>query len=122
MCRKVNVDITTINAYPEFVVVGTVIKIMPAGNVPLSEEQELCTPISIKQSDFCDTFDQKERAWIARWMWAMNANQLHNVIPDDAVSKKNRAEFKEELQLWISNGWLIQYLQEWLVPLSSPRD
>lgn len=49
-------------------------------------------------------------------------NQLHNGIPDDTVSKKNRAEYEEKLQLWISNGWLIQYPQEWLVPLPSPRD
>ena len=92
--------------------------IITAGGMTLGRGKEVCAAISFEEKDFYAMFDDKERAWTARWKWAMNEvpDQLCNTIPEYAVSTKNQAAYKEELQMWIDNSWLIPYPQEWLGP------
>ena len=58
------------------------VMITAAGGVTLGRGKEVCAAISIEEKDFCATFDNKERAWTARWKWAMNKapDQLCNTI------------------------------------------
>ena len=90
--------------------------ITPARCVQLGIRKELFTALYIDESDFHASFDHNERVWTIRWKWAMNDSpvQLRNKVAEFKMLDEIRVEYEQELQMWIMNGWLIPYPQEWL--------
>ena len=89
-----------------------------AGDVKICGGKEACTAPCVDELDFDASFDHNERIWIARWKWTLNnvPTLLHNQVVEYKISNIIRVEYERELQVWITNGWLIRYPQERLGP------
>lgn len=72
------------------------------------------TPLTVNAPDFSVRFDTKCRVWIVSWKWANGAapDCLKNTVAQYNVSPSMRQEFDKELELWISNGWLVPYSEQ----------
>ena len=83
-----------------------------------AEDAPQCAAITISEPDFSATFDHRRKAWTASWKWAdgQAPKQLKNRVPEYPVAESIRDEYESELQLWLTNGWLVPYPEEELGP------
>ena len=77
-------------------------------------DRPVCVAITINKPDFHAEFDQNKKIWIVSWKWSENQTppKLENKAAEYLVPKQLRAEFNNELQTWIDNGWMILYPEE----------
>ena len=68
-------------------------------------------PLEVDAPDFTAWFDESEKAWMVAWKWAdgVGPDCLINGVAQYAVPPAARQEFDQELDSWISNGWLVPY-------------
>ena len=94
------------------------VTITPAGDVKFGGGKEACVALCVDELDFEASFDDDERIWTARWKWTLNnaPTLLCNQVTEYKILDNIRGEYERELQIWIMNGWLISYPQEWLGP------
>ena len=84
------------------------VMITPAGDMKLGEGKEACAANCIGELDFDASFDHNERKWTLD-----NApTLLHNQVAEYKIANNIRGKYERELQMWITNSWLIPYLQE----------
>ena len=67
--------------------------------------------LEVDAPDFRAKFDAEEGVWKVAWKWSdgVGPERLNNTIPQYRVSKNDQAQFDEELDAWIANGWLLPY-------------
>ncbi|KFD58278.1 hypothetical protein M513_01041 [Trichuris suis] len=94
------------------------VSVGPRGYVRFgAKRKEVCAAdvVSIKmdEKDFVLTFNPLTRCWTAAWKWSdsKGPDVLRNKIKEyaPAASASARTAYKEELQRWIENGWLVPY-------------
>ena len=93
------------------------VTVSPGGNVEIGGGS-VCAALHINEPDFNVLFDSTKRVWTAKWKWAQTDStvKLKNKIAEYKVPVDVREEYEKELELWITNGWLIPYPQERLGP------
>ena len=71
-------------------------------------DRPVCTAIAIEKPDFHAEFDQNKKIWVVSQKWSENQTppELENKAAEYLVPKQLRAEFNNELQTWIDNGWM----------------
>ena len=64
--------------------------------------------------DFTASFDDRTRTWTVAWKWADGVGPacLMNRVAEYRVPPSARQEYDEELELWLTNGWLRPYDEE----------
>lgn len=70
--------------------------------------------LSIDRPDFKATFSEEGAAWTVRWCWNVEPVELKNRIAEYPVPPDIRAAYENELERWISEGWLVAYDEEML--------
>ena len=93
------------------------------GGVTISAQGEACfnpvkssvcaaaTAVEVDERDFCATYDPVANHWTAAWKWA-NKNEpsvLQNQVEAYPVRQDARKLYEEELEKWITDGWLLPY-------------
>ena len=100
----------------------------PSGVMPGAiHERTAYSPESlcIEEKDYKIVFDSDTKTWMVEWKWAERGepDTLKNRVASYTVLENRRAEYEEELQRWVDEGWLIPYDQteqgqpEGLIPL-----
>ena len=74
--------------------------------------------IELEQPDFHPEFDQRTKSWTVSWKMSGDQppEKLYNRVPEYTIPEWARAEYDEELQNWIDNGWLVPYPEDKLAP------
>ena len=74
--------------------------------------------IELEQPDFRAEFDQRTKSWTvsSKWFDDQPPEKLYNRVPEYTIPVRARAEYDEELQNWIDNGWLVPYPENKLGP------
>ena len=92
------------------------ITITPTRDVKLGWRKEACVVLCVDELDFNASLNYNERIWTARWKWTLKhaPTLLHNQIAEYKIPDNIRREYERELQVWITNSWLIPYPQEQL--------
>ena len=74
--------------------------------------------VKIKEPDFEVEFNPTEKAWTVTWKWNddLAPECLINWTSEYTMPKHIREKYNNELQTWISNGWLIPYPEKELGP------
>ena len=87
------------------------------GSVKFEETQPVCKVICISEADFSAKFEQ-QGVWVTAWKWSAGyaPEKLWNRISEYPVSSNLREEYKQELQTWMDNGWLLPYIDEDIGP------
>ena len=65
----------------------------------------------IEKEDFEVRFDEDERRWVMAWKWSEGAPPycLKNSVGQYRITEEAKDEYREEVALWIQNGWLLEY-------------
>ncbi|KHJ43407.1 integrase core domain protein [Trichuris suis] len=76
------------------------------------------TRIHIDKKDFSATYDPVTHVWTVAWKWSngLAPGQLCNTREEYTPAVGIRKPYKEELNRWIHNGWLVPYNEEELGP------
>ena len=90
-----------------------------SGQIQISDGQVAkYAAITINEPNFTATFDYQSQACTAAWSWSEDRapEGQHNGVSEYPVVVEIREEYKRELRMWISNGWLMLYPEEKLEP------
>ncbi|KFD47469.1 hypothetical protein M513_11630 [Trichuris suis] len=80
-----------------------------------SRSSVACTAIDVDlkldERDFAVSYSADTRSWTAVWKWSEGAEPgvLRNTAEEYHLADGARAPYKEELETWIRNGWLVPY-------------
>ena len=91
------------------------VALWPSGQIRIGSGQvPKCAAITINKPDFTVTFDQQSQAWIMAWKWSQDCapEGLDNGVSEYPVAAEIQEDYKQELHLWMSNGWLVPYPEE----------
>ena len=83
--------------------------------LPETDEKPVCaSAIKIEEADFCISFGAIEKAWTVAWKWSDNAepDALRNRVAEYSIPPTARLRYEEEIEQWITNGWLKHYDDE----------
>ena len=69
------------------------------------------TVMEVDERDFCATYNPEANYWTAAWKWMKNKEPsvLQNRVEAYPVHSDVRKLYKEELEKWIADGWLLPY-------------
>ena len=83
-------------------------------NEQISVEGKAEQELKVEKEDFCARFDRDMRCWVVSWKWTEGSapTALRNVVPQYAVPANVKAEYHEEIDLWVQNGWLLPYEED----------
>ena len=84
----------------------------------VNTEPDVTSRLSVDKEDFYVRFDESQRCWIVNWKWTGDGapDALKNSVPQYRISSKAEAEYRQEIALWIKNGWLQVYDEHELGP------
>ena len=85
--------------------------------------------LEVEAPDYLVRFDASEKIWVVSWKWSAGSGPeyLTNTAAQYNVSSDMRCQFEEELNEWVSNGWLVPYDEQrfgpprGLIPLMAVR-
>ena len=74
--------------------------------------------IKREQPDFRAEFDQCTKSWTVSWKWSGDQppKKLYNRVLEYTIPARAPAEYDQELQNRIDNGWLVPYPKDKLGP------
>ena len=67
-------------------------------------------PLRVDGEDFMVSYDPEQNRWLAEWRWSESEpDVLKSSVNEYKVRSECRREYEEELQRWVSEGWLVPY-------------
>ena len=68
----------------------------------------------IDEADFKISYDAESRKWTVAWKWnsGIGPKELTNTTAEYRIAPSARDEYEEEVNKWVSNGWLTPYNEE----------
>ena len=85
---------------------GNSIQFGPTDNTVAAVSKERCDEIylTVDDSDFTAVYDGNK--WTVRWKWKSQEPVMSNQCGEYAISAECRQKYDNEIEQWISNGWL----------------
>ena len=79
--------------------------------------EDVCVAGAVEEMDDADfkiSYDVEARRWRVTWKWndGKGPGELMNTIAEYRIAPAARAEYEEEVNKWVANGWLTPYNEE----------
>ena len=73
------------------------------------QTRRTASSLCIDEKDYKVVFDSNTRTWMVEWKWAeqQEPETLRNNVTAYSVPEDRRKEYEDEVQRWITEGWLV---------------